>query len=135
MGDVWQFTASDHIDGYSGDVDGNKVLSERFAQLVAQSDTPVPTPAPEPEPQGDTCSVTTTQLILRYGDGRANGKQLSVKRMQHALIDRGYNCGWMGADGDFGENTKIALYKFEQSKGIEDREVVCNSRTWKLLLE
>lgn len=135
IGDVWQFSSSDHVDGYNGNVDGNKVLSERFAQLVAQSDAPAPTPTPEPEPQGDVCSVTTTQLILRHGDGRANGKQLSVKRMQHALIDRGYSCGWMGADGDFGENTKIALHKYKKANGVDDPTVVCDSWTWKSLLE
>lgn len=138
MGDFWQFASNDHIDGYDDDVDGNKVLSERFAQLIAQVDPkPAPTPAPQPTPSPaeDTCEVTTTQLILRYGDGRANGKQLSVKRMQHALIDRGYNCGWMGADGDFGENTKIALYKYKKSLGIEDPEVICSQSIWKSLLE
>ena len=132
-GDIWQFTAADRVDGYGERVDGNKVLSERFAQIVVQSDTPAPTPAPEPEPQDDICSVTTTQLILRYGDGRANGKQLAVKRMQHALIDRGYNCGWMGADGEFGQQTKIGLYQFQKKMGIET-DCIAGPRTWQLLL-
>lgn len=120
-GDIWQFTASDKIDGYLESVDGNKVLSERFAQLVAQAE---PTPAPTPSPSGN---VTLNLPTLKQGD-----KGLHVKIMQTALIGKGYSCGWMGADGDFGANTKIALYKF---KGGSDSTVVCDAPTWKKLLE
>lgn len=120
-GDIWQFTASDKIDGYLESVDGDKVLSERFAQLVAQAE---PTPAPTPSPSGN---VTLNLPTLKQGD-----KGLHVKIMQTALIGKGYSCGWMGADGDFGANTKIALYKF---KGGSDSTVVCDASTWKKLLE
>lgn len=120
-GDIWQFTASDKIDGYLESVDGNKVLSERFAQLVVQAE---PTPAPTPSPSGN---VTLNLPTLKQGD-----KGFHVKIMQTALIGKGYSCGWMGADGDFGANTKIALYKF---KGGSDSTVVCDAPTWKKLLE
>jgi hypothetical protein len=107
-GDVWQFTSSDHIDGYSERVDGNKVLSERFARIITE-DTPAPSPTPEPtpEPQGETCEVKATMPIIREGDHNN-----FVKIMQTALIAKGFNVGWMGADGWYGENTKIALYEF-----------------------
>ena len=120
-GDLWQFTASDKIDGYLESVDGNKVLSERFAQLVVQAE---PTPAPTPSPSGN---VTLNLPTLKQGD-----KGFHVKIMQTALIGKGFSCGWMGADGDFGANTKIALYKF---KGGSDSTVVCDASTWKKLLE
>ena len=121
-GDVWQFTASDHIDGYSERVDGNKVLSERFARLITE-DTPAPEPTPTPEPTGETCEVTATLPILKMNDHNNY-----VKLMQTALISKGYNCGWMGADGWFGEQTKIALYQFSG-------KVECDSEVWKKLLD
>jgi len=120
-GDVWQFTASDHIDGYSERVDGNKVLSERFARLITE-DTPAPEPTPTPEPTGETCEVTATLPILKMNDHNNH-----VKLMQTALIAKGYNCGWMGADGWFGENSKIALYQFSG-------KTVCDGDVWAKLL-
>lgn len=133
IGDIWQFTSSDKIPGYSERVDGNKVLSERFARIVAEDapePSPEPTPTPTPQPQGDTCKVTVTLPILKDGD-----QGFYVKLMQTALIARGYDCGWMGADGWFGENSKIALYKFRQSIGIVTSDVYCDGETWKKLLE
>lgn len=115
-GDVWQFTASDHIDGYSERVDGNKVLSERFARLITE-DTPTP------EPTGETCDISVTLPILKMNDHNNH-----VKLMQTALIGKGFNCGWMGADGWFGEQTKIALYQFSG-------KVICDGEVWKKLLE
>ena len=122
MGDVWQFTASDHVDGYLESVDGNKVLSERFAQIIAQ-DERAPAPSPEPTPSDGT--ITIKLPTLKQGD-----KGFYVKIMQTALIGRGYSCGWMGADGDFGANTKIALHKFTGEK-----EVICTADVWRRLLE
>lgn len=121
-GDVWQFTASDHVDGYSGNVDGNKVLSERFARLITE-DTPAPEPTPTPEPTGETCDISVTLPVLKMNDHNNH-----VRLMQTALIAKGYNCGWMGVDGWFGENTKIALYQFSG-------KVICDGEVWKKLLE
>lgn len=123
-GDVWQFTASDHIDGYSERVDGNKVLSERFARIITE-DAPAPSPTPEPptEPAGGTCEVNVTMPIVKEGDHNN-----FVKIMQTALIAKGYNCGWMGADGWYGEQTKIALYQFSG-------KTYCDGDVWKKLLE
>lgn len=121
-GDVWQFTASDHIDGYSERVDGNKVLSEKFARLITE-DTPAPEPTPTPEPTGETCEVTATLPILKMNDHNNH-----VKLMQTALIAKGFNCGWMGADGWYGAQTKIALYEFSG-------KTTCDGEVWKKLLE
>lgn len=118
-GDVWQFTASDHIDGYSERVDGNKVLSERFARILTED---APDPAPTPEPQGETCEVKATMPIIREGDHNN-----FVKIMQTALIAKGKNCGWMGADGWYGEQTKIALYEF-------CGKTYCDGDVWSQLL-
>ncbi len=121
-GDIWQFTSSDKISGYAERVDGNKVLTERFARLITE-DTPAPSPTPEPTPTGGTCEVSATMPILKDGD-----KGYHVKLMQTALIGKGKNCGWMGADGWFGEQTKIALYQFSG-------KTVCDGEVWKKLLE
>ena len=85
-GDVWQFTASDHIDGYGERVDGNKVLSERFARLVVDNPETDPSPAPSPDPSDGM--VTVKLPTLKYGD-----KGLHVKIMQTALIGKGFSCG------------------------------------------
>ena len=126
MGDIWQFSSSDHVDGYAGNVDGNKVLSERFGKLVAEIQ-PDPTPAPQPEPSGDDTTIVLP--TLKQGD-----RGLMVKIMQTALIGKGYSCGWMGADGDFGAQTKIGLHKFLLANGINDPDVKCTQKVWKLLL-
>jgi GH25 family lysozyme M1 (1,4-beta-N-acetylmuramidase) len=123
-GDIWQFSSSDKVPGYKERVDGNKVLSERFARIITEdAPTPEPTPTPTPEPQGQTCDVSLTLPILNEGDQGAH-----VKLMQTALISKGFNCGWMGADGWFGAQTKIALYEFSGG-------TTCTGEVWKKLLE
>ena len=128
-GDIWQFTASDHVDGYGERVDGNKVLSERFARLVVDNPETEPKPAPEPSPEPSDGMVTVKLPTLEYGD-----KGLHVKIMQTALIGKGFSCGWMGADGWFGDQSKIALHEWQKKNGIEDKEVKCNAASWKKLL-
>ena len=132
MGDLWQFSCTDRVSGYNGNVDGDKVLSERFAQLVAELPTPEPTPQPSPDPvpKDGTCSVNLTLPRVKFGD-----KGLIVKIIQTAIIGKGFSCGWMGADGIFGQQTKIALYQFKKKHGIESSEVYCDAATYKLLLE
>ena len=93
------------------------------------ADEPAPAPAPEPEPpKQDTCSVTVTLPVIKYGDA-----SLYVKVMQTLLIGRGFNCGWCGADGEYGQQTKIALFQFQKKMGL-DTDCVCGERTWSALL-
>ena len=93
------------------------------------ADEPVPAPATEPEPpKQDTCQVTVTLPVIEYGDA-----SMYVKVMQTLLIGRGYNCGWYGADGEYGQQTKIGLFQFQQKNGLET-DCVCGERTWKSLL-
>lgn len=129
-GDIWQFTASDHLDGYGERVDGNKVLSERFARLVVDNPEPEPKPSPEPSPEPSDGTVNIKLPTLKYGD-----EGLHVKIMQTALIGKGFSCGWMGADGWFGDQSKIALHEWQKKNGIDDKEVMCRSESWKKLLE
>ena len=41
-----------------------------------------------------------------------------VKRVQNALLSRGYNLGPAGADNDMGPSTKAALMKFQKDNGL-----------------
>lgn len=79
-------------------------------------------------PKQETCSVSVTLPVIKYGDA-----SMWVKLMQTALIGRGFNCGWYGADGEYGQQTKIALFQFQQKMGLET-DCVCGAATWKALL-
>lgn len=41
-----------------------------------------------------------------------------VKRLQQALIDKGYSCGTSGVDGSFGKDTEAAVRKFQTDRGL-----------------
>lgn len=88
------------------------------------------TPANE-LPEQETCSVTLTLPVVKYGD-----ESMWVKLMQTALIGRGFNCGWYGADGEYGQQTKIALFQFQQKNAdkVGEADMVCGQRTWGALL-
>ena len=91
-----------------------------------------PEPATEPEPpKQETCKVTITLPVIKYGD-----ESMWVKLMQTALIGRGFNCGWYGADGEYGQQTKIALFQFQQKNAdkVGEADMVCGQRTWGALL-
>lgn len=123
--DLWQYTDQARLDFYSGNLDGDEAVSDRFIALVNNgSSNEIVDPQRE-----DACEISLTMPVIKYGD-----KGLHVKLMQTALIGRGYNCGWMGADGWFGEQTKIALYQFQQKNGLE-ADNICGQATWKSLLD
>ena len=46
-----------------------------------------------------------------------NGEE--VKRVQQALISKGYSCGSSGVDGSFGPDTDSAVRKFQADRGME----------------
>ena len=75
-------------------------------------------PAPDPE-------VRPTQ---RKGD-----KGDAVKRMQNELIQRGYDLGKWGADGNFGTQTEKALMAFQRDEGLV-ADGICGQKTWDALL-
>ena len=93
-------------------------------------DEPEPTPAPEPEPpKQELCCIEVQLPVIQYGDA-----SMYVKVMQTLLIGRGFNCGWYGADGEYGQQTKIALFQFQKKMGLET-DNVCGERTWTKLLQ
>ncbi len=73
-----------------------------------------------------TCTVTLP-LLYRGMSGEA------VKAMQTLLIAHGCSCGDLGADGDFGGGTYLAVRKFQQHNGLGIDGVV-GTKTWAKLL-
>ena len=73
-------------------------------------------------------AVTITLPTVKYGD-----KGMFVKILQTALMERGYPCGWMGADGEFGQKTKKALIRFQDEHRLTT-DGICGTKTWKALL-
>ena len=104
-----------------------EIFSSNSTPSVTTGENTKPS-APE-QPKQETCSVTVTLPVIKYGDA-----SLWVKLMQTALIGKGFNCGWYGADGEYGQQTKIALFQFQQKRGLET-DNICGKATWKALLE
>lgn len=86
-------------------------------------------PSAPPAPTVKTCTISVTLPVIEYGDC-----SMWVKLMQTALIGKGFNVGWYGADGEYGQQTKIGLYQFQQKNGLE-ADNICGQATWKKLLE
>lgn len=61
-----------------------------------------------------TSSSSSSGMILRMG---SSGDE--VKKMQKALLERGYDLGDYGADGDFGQSTYEALKEFQAYHNLE----------------
>lgn len=55
--------------------------------------------------------------ILKYTKGNIM-IGADVRIVQEALIKRGYDCGRMGADGEFGQLTKSAVMSFQADNGL-----------------
>lgn len=65
---------------------------------------------------------------LRYG---ASGN--ITKLAQEKLISLGYSCGPCGADGEFGNATRVAVIKFQKDNGLTPDAIV-GKNTWRVLL-
>ena len=93
---------------------------------TTDENTTTPEPAP---PMQKLCCIEVQLPVIQYGDA-----SLYVKVMQTLLIGRGFSCGWYGADGEYGQQTKIGLYEFQKKNGLET-DTVCGQATWEKLLE
>lgn len=81
-------------------------------------------------PTPDTVEVTAVVPTIKYGD-----ESMWVKVMQTILIGKGFSCGWYGADGEFGTQTKIGLFQFRQANGLPTDDIICDADAWDLLLK
>lgn len=84
----------------------------------------MPDPAQKTEPEQTAPKLPT----LRKGN-----KNTYVKQAQQLLIERGYNLGICGADGDFGTATDAAVRKFQKDHGLTVDGVI-GPKTWEMLL-
>ena len=64
--------------------------------------------------QATSGKTSTNSSILRKG---SSGE--AVKELQQALIDAGYSVGPDGADGRFGNNTQMAVLRFQQERKLQ----------------
>lgn len=131
FGDIWQYTESEKVSGYNGNIDGDKALSERFVKMMnAPVPTPQPTPTPTPEPSGKSCEVTLKLPVLQYNPAI---KSTYVQLVQTILIAKNYACGGPGADGYFGNGTLQAVKNFQEENGLTQDGIVGPSFWIKLL--
>ena len=82
--------------------------------------------------EGSKCTVTLPVLMIGDG-GEGSNLEEAVRAMQFLLEKRGFKCGWMGADGDFGQKTKIALGKFQLAYALK-RDCICKGEDWAVLI-
>ena len=67
-------------------------------------------------PSQTTTSTQISQSSSCLGKG---DKGPEVEQLQKNLIKLGYSCGSWGADGDFGNDTKKAVIKFQKEHGLD----------------
>lgn len=77
-----------------------------------------------PSEPADDKTDTQTLPTLRKGD-----KGDSVKYLQTLLLERGYDLGKWGADGDFGNATEKAVKAFQKAAGLT-QDGICGKKTW-----
>ena len=81
-------------------------------------DIPTPTPTPTPTPSKPT---------LKRG---SKGEYVTLAQTE--LIQKGYDCGSFGADGQFGAATEKAVRAFQQSHGLTVDGII-GQKTWAAL--
>lgn len=108
----------------SAGVQYSKTLHKKWTHwgvpACVEGDVPTPTPPPAPDPGTD-------KPILKRGS-----KGEYVYALQTALINRGYDLGSYGVDGDFGKATEAAVKKFQKDNGLTADGVV-GPKTWAAL--
>lgn len=126
--DIWQYSDSERLPGFTGNLDGNKAMSERFAAIINGSE-------PAPEPPGREYRIPQAKYhayvyqvdlnLLKIGD-----KGPLVQSLQLLLNGKGFPCG--KDDGEFGTDTRDALLAFQSAAGIlADGE--CGGQSWAAL--
>lgn len=102
-------TATRYLTGYQyllpGDVllyDGHHAaINVTKGKYAGNSENPSTTPS------------SASPRVLKNGMSGAD-----VKALQSKLIQAGYSCGRWGADGDFGDQTEMAVRRFQTQQGL-----------------
>jgi hypothetical protein len=82
-----------------------------------------------------TVSTSTTKVInVTLNELQRGDESEQVKAMQILLSGRGYSVGKDGCDGEFGNNTYLALMAFQGKNGLT-KDGICGANTWNKLLK
>lgn len=81
----------------------------------------------------ESAIVPTAYVDIKLPVLRKGCSSKAVKLMQVLLQSHYYYIGIDGADGDFGNNTELALKKFQQNRDLSV-DGVCGRETWTSLL-
>lgn len=137
VGIVWSVYGNDMtiIEGNISDmvsfrdlkVDGLYIRGFGVPDYAGKADEAAPEiPDPVAVEIGTECTVKLP--ILMIGDDSE-----AVRAMQILLEKRGFKCGWMGADGEFGQKTESALGKFQRAYELE-LDGICKGADWSVLI-
>lgn len=117
----------------SNNVQFSKTLNKKWevwgvpACCAAEYQKPGENAPISPSKPADNKTDTDILPTLRKGD-----KGDSVKHLQTLLLERGYDLGKWGADGDFGNATEKAVKQFQRDWGLTEDGVV-GKKTWSML--
>ena len=108
--DLWQYTSKGKIAGVNGNVDMDKIISNKPLSFFTTPDGP--------EFKQVELVIVPTPTELGKRTLRRGSKGADVKELQLGLIKMGYNLGSYGADGDFGGKTNAAVRAFQKKYGL-----------------
>lgn len=108
--DLWQYTDKGHINGIKEDVDLNQLTGSKPLSFF-----------------------TTKPITLRHTLKKGN-RGGNVKELQKILINKGYNIGDYGVDGDFGDATEAAVKEFQRDHELVIDGIV-GKKTWEKIYE
>ncbi len=111
----------------SAGADGDFGQSTYMAVLRFQSDNGLLVDGIVGPATWDILNGSSNDVLLKVGS-----KGDRVKELQQKLINRGYNLGVAGADGDFGQGTYNAVVQFQSANGLSADGVV-GPLTWEML--
>ena len=104
-----------HIDAQQGYWNYFGRLKALKAEI--EGSAPAPAPTPEPAPTGWELS-----RLLKRVSPIMQGED--VRNAQKCLIAKGFSCGHLGADGQYGDETKSAVKNFQQANGLSADGIV-----------
>ena len=93
-------------------------------------------------PRWELATNTQAAVVIFPDSGSSGGRILKigkigddVKQLQEDLIKLGYDVGSDGADGEYGDNTMLAVMKFQRDKGLTPVDGEVGDDTRKALKE
>ena len=98
----------------------NSECGMRNSELEEESgSTQIMSPDEDDDRQNAQTDCRPVLPVLRIGDASE-----AVRAAQLLLKGRGFDLGWMGADGEFGAKTEAAVRRFQTSRWIETDGVI-----------